>query len=118
MKTKTFNHYYKIFFVVIFSFSLLSLKAGNIKVKQGENKLTVKENTYSILKFSNSFSDLTYKDIKTENGVFTELSIPDYGNSNRIGDPKLPELKKLIEIPLGSVPEIKIIIYSTTEYKL
>ena len=118
MKTETIKHYYKILFVVIFSFAILSLQAGNIKVKQGENKLTVKENTYSNFKFTNSFSQLTYKDIQTEKGIFTELSIPDYGYSNKIGDPKLPELKRLIEIPFNATPEVKIISYSMTEYKL
>jgi hypothetical protein len=96
----------------------LHLYAGNIEVKPGETKLKVIQNTYSELQFSNTLTQLTYQNLKTEKGNFIELNIAGYGSSNRIGDPKLPMLRKLIEIPIGSVPYIKVVSYTVTYYKL
>jgi len=120
MKNKISKYYYKYIFIIIIACSALSLKAGDIQVKtkSADAKLTVKENTYSNFKFSNSFDHLKYWSVKTDKDLFTELSIPDYGYSNKIGDPKLPVSRKFIEIPFGSTPVVKVISYSMTEYNL
>ena len=108
----------RIMLVAVMSFIVFSLKAGDIKVKTGEAKLKVGENTYSKLQLSNTFTTLNYRNIKTDNGNFTELEIPEYGSSNAVGMPKLPMLRKLIEVPLGATVDVKIVSYSVTEYKL
>jgi len=118
MENVFIKNIYRILFTIILCALVISLKAGDIKVKSGDNKLSVKKNTYSELQLSNSFSLLSYRTVKTEKGIFSELSIPDYGTSMKIGDPKLPVLKKLIEIPVDAVPTVNIISYSLTEYKL
>ena len=56
--------------------------------------------------------------VRTEKGNFIQLNVPDYGSSNRIGDPKLPMLRKLIEIPVGANPSVKVKSYTITDYKL
>ncbi len=100
---------------IIYVFSAF---ADDIKIKQGSPELKVTVNTNSKLKAQNSFSTLSYKNIKTEKGNFSEISIPDYGFSLNIGDPKLPVLKKLIEIPFGASVNVKVISYSEKEYTL
>ena len=103
---------------VVFVFSVLYLKAGDIKVKLGEAQLTVVQNSFSKLTFSNTLTKLSYRTVKNNASFFTEMTIPDYGASNRMGEPKLPMLKKLIEIPEGATVNINIINYTITEYKL
>ncbi len=118
MKNLTIISNFRLLLVFLFSVSFLSVKAGDIKIKPGDPELKIVQNTYSKLQLSSSFTQLTYRNVKTENGMFMELSVPEYGTSNRIGDPKLPELRKLIEIPVGATPVINIISYSVSEYKL
>ncbi len=102
----------------VFLFSGLFLKAGDIKIKQGNAQLSVGQNTYSKLTFSNTFTKITYRTVKNLNSFYTEIEVPDYGASTRIGDPKLPMLKKLIEIPEGATVNINVINYTLTEIKL
>ncbi|MFA4852334.1 MAG: C25 family cysteine peptidase, partial [Bacteroidales bacterium] len=108
----------KTILIILMTFGILSLKAGDITVKTGNADLKVKQNTNTKLQLSNSFTKFTYRDVKTNKGMFTQLSIPDYGTSNRIGDPQLPMLRKLIEIPLGANVNVNVISYTLTEYNL
>lgn len=118
MKNFILKFHFRIILLALLSLSALKIKAGDIKVKAGEAKLTVTQNSYTKLNLSNSIEKLSYRTVKTEQGLFTELTIPEYGNSNVIGDPKLPVLKKLIEIPVGSTPTVNVISYTVKEYKL
>ncbi len=45
---------------------------------------------------------LQINEIKTRGGVFDEISLPGYGFSGRIGEPKLPVWSKLIAVPVGA----------------
>ena len=118
MKTFIQQISFRMLLVTIMSFSMLSLKAGDIKVKTGEAKLKVGENSYTKLQLSNTFTTINYRTIKTDKGNFTDVEIPEYGSSNAVGLPKLPMLRKLIEVPLDATVEVKIVSYSVTEYKL
>ena len=103
---------------IILFFNLICLQAGDIKIKAGNPELKVEQNSYTKLKLSNTFTKFTYRTVKNKNISFTELNIPDYGTSTRIGNPKLPVLKKLIEIPEGASVSINLINYTVTEYNL
>jgi len=91
---------------------------NNIKLKDGKTSLKVKENTYAKLRVTSSLNDFTYINVNTPKGIFTELIVPDYGVSNTTGNPKLPVLRKIIEIPQDADIEIKIISYNVKEYNL
>lgn len=104
--------------ITAFLFFSISLFAGDIKIKNGKTDLKVTTSTYTNLKFSNTFTEISYRNVKTTKGTFCELSVPDYGSSNRVGDPKLPMLRKLIEVPYGATASVNIISYTETEYKL
>ena len=45
----------------------------------------------------------------TNEGEYTHLSLPNFHLSRDIGEPELPEIHKLIEIPYNSVPRIEIV---------
>jgi len=112
------NPILKTMLIILMIFCILSLKAGDITVKTGNADLKVKQNTNTKLQLSNSFTKFIYRDVKTNKGIFTQLSIPNYGTSNRVGDPQLPTLRKLIEIPLGANVDVNVISYTLTEYNL
>lgn len=90
------------------------LGMGNIQAQQihlggPENRFSLTENTYQTLRFSNLLNTINWYDVITQKGTFTELTVPGYGLSNLVGYPKVPVLKKLIEVPLHSRPEIKVL---------
>jgi hypothetical protein len=116
--TKATMCLHRFMLILLLLFVGSSLNAGEIKVKSSESRAAVGENSYSKLQLVNSFTALGYDALSIDNGLFTELSIQDYGCSNKVGEPKLPVMKRFIEIPLGATPTVKITNYSMTEYKL
>lgn len=82
--------------------------------------LQIKENTYGSLVLINSLSiqDIQTLKVNTKKGMFSEFIIPEYGASNAIGDPKLPVMKKLIEIPVGATIKINTANSTYTDIKL
>ncbi|MCD6113077.1 MAG: hypothetical protein J7J86_07405, partial [Bacteroidales bacterium] len=100
-------------------FSSLILNANTLKInKEGKTDLKVKVNTYEKLSVINTLSDINYFDINTSKGIFTEFSISKYSNTSEIGSPKLPVMRKLIEIPFGAQIKINILSYKVKEYQL
>ncbi len=92
---------------------------GNIVVSDnGDNNLTLKENSYNLITLENRVSDIQFTRVKTNEGFFTLLSVKDYGYRLVEGEPKLPVIKKLIEVPLGATYEINILSKTAKEINL
>jgi hypothetical protein len=110
-------HFYTFFFAILLS---LSVRAGNdIVLKQGEtNKLTIGAASYQHLKVANTLSAMQYFNVKTTLGEFSKLFAEGFSGSDTYGNPQLPVLRKLIEIPPGVNPSVKVISYSVREYRL
>lgn len=108
------KHYF-IFILAI----LLTYKCYSESQSQ-PTQLTIKQNTYEKLLLVNTISltDINALKVNTNAGVFNELFIKGYGCSNFIGEPKLPVLKHLIEIPLGAKVKINASNSTYSEYKL
>ncbi len=107
------------FFFVLFFFGSFHLFAGNIIVNQSnKNQLQIQENTYSVLRLKSMVYSVDFSEVSTQNGTFTQLNIPGYGFSLIVGEPKLPVLKELIEIPLEAEANIKIINKAFKEFNL
>jgi hypothetical protein len=93
--------------------------AREIKINPaGRNSTTVLRNTSAHLLVSNTLSSFNSQLLNTGNGEFVALLVDSYSKNNTIGAPQLPVLSKLIEIPEGSTPEVKVISYDLKEYKL
>ena len=63
--------------------------------------------TYTIHRSDYNMVSLTFKTdipnvetVKTPEGPFSSISMPDFNSSNMVGCPQLPVLSKLLEIPL------------------
>jgi uncharacterized repeat protein (TIGR01451 family) len=117
------KHFLRNYHVVALMIALIfaqGLKAGNeIVFRQGQTgNLTVNESTYNHLQVTNTLSALQYFDVKTGKGEFTRLQAQSYAGSDTYGSPELPVLRKLIEIPQGAEPVVKVIGYTVNEYNL
>ena len=87
--------------------------AGEIIVNQNnKNQFKIIENSYSVLRLKTTVSLIIFSNIETQQGSFTKLNISNFGHSNIPGEPELPVLKELIEIPFNA--EVNINIISTT----
>ena len=93
--------------------------AGNIDVnKDLTTKLKITENTYSAISLTNTLSDINFAKVKTNEGIFTMFNVGEYGYSMTVGDPKLPVLKRLIEVPLNATYNIEVITQNYREFNL
>jgi hypothetical protein len=93
--------------------------AGNIIVNEnGSNSFTLKESSYSLIKLNNSVAEMDFMSVKTNAGNFTLFTIPEYGYSTVEGEPKLPVMKKLIEVPLNATFEISFLNQEFVEINL
>lgn len=54
----------------------------------------------------------------TERGNFTALTIPGYPSSREVGNPSLPMMTRIIEIPLGATPVVNVTSRTEQEYTL
>lgn len=105
--------------LAIFSLVSFTLTAGNIIVSEnGSGGLTVKENTYSFISLNSKVSDIGFMNVKTKAGNFTLFNIEEYSYTIINGDPKLPVLKKLIEVPVNATFEISILTQDMVEFNL
>lgn len=117
---KQFLHFYRLFITLVAILLTISLHAGNeIVLKQGQtSNLAVSESSYQHLKVVNTLAVLQYFKVKTVNGEFVKLQSSEYSGSDAYGNPQLPVLRKLIEIPLGAQPAVKVISYTVSEYRM
>ena len=113
----------KQFALLFLVFALLSfgLPAAGQDIKlnsQDETNFIITQNDYSVLSFSNKLADLSFFNVKTNKGTFQQINVPGYGHTMEVGNPKLPVLKRLIEIPVNSNISIHIISEQFQEYDL
>lgn len=82
------------------------------------NKLQVTESNYSTLQLRSSLSAFKTFGVKTPEGKFSELQVAGYTPSTTVGAPKLPVMRKMIEVPVSANPVVEIINYTVNEYDL
>ncbi|NOZ47349.1 MAG: T9SS type A sorting domain-containing protein [Chlorobi bacterium] len=106
---------------VLIAFFITSfLFAENYTIKLSENHEFVKisENTYQSLSITINLQEIKSFNVTSEKGLFNEINIPGLTSTGEIGTPKLPALKKLIDIPFGAKVTVEVKNYSVSEYSL
>lgn len=86
----------------IILFGSLSSFAGEIRISSGKTELQFTTGNYHQLTLTNTLSAIQFRDVNTRKGEFTELYVTGYGAGSSVGDPSLPTLRKLIEVPLNA----------------
>ena len=77
---------------------------------------TLRQNTISNLSIEFSTPQLQSSVVKAGDTLYTFLTMDGYGNSTKVGFPSLPELTKLIEIPLCDEVNVHIMSADYEEY--
>ncbi len=109
-------------FFLLFAFVFTGLFVSNASTiiinSEKKTELKVIENTYTVLRLENTVSGLSLKEVNTKNGIYVKAEIAGYGVSLSVGDPELPVLNGLIEIPYAATVETEIIRSSYKDYDL
>ena len=114
------KHYHlNIVIVLIAMFFANNLKAEQITLlENASTSMELIESSYDHLIIQNTLADFEYFEVNTPLGMFTELFVSGYGKPEKQGGPKLPVLRKLIEIPLGATIQTNVISSAYDEYTL
>jgi|GEM_PF-166907 PKD repeat protein len=85
------------------------VSCGNIILKENTStRAELTSNTVHHFTLQNSLSEINTLQVATPSGVFTELIIPGYYFTQQPGYPKVPVLRRLIEVPAGADVTIEI----------
>ncbi len=105
--------------ILVFGFLTFSLSARTIKTnKEGKTSLELVNKSALQLELVNYVGKLKFVFVETERGEFVRLQVPGYAKSQKIGSPELPFRGRLIEVPSGATPVVKITGYDVKEYHL
>ena len=89
-----------------------------IDVSGADTEFKMQQINPSILHVSMTTGDIVTFSENSDEGEFTRLSLPNFHISRDVGEPELPEVLSLIEIPQGAEPRIEIISSSYRDYFL
>ena len=98
----------------VFNYMFASL----IEVSGKTTEFTLKQLDQNILNFSLKTGDILTYEEEVNGEKFTRLSLPNFHISKDVGEPELPQIHRLIEIPQNASPRIEIIRSSYIDYSL
>jgi hypothetical protein len=94
-----------------FLLMIVGILLSNMATVQSQQLYRLTENSYDNIKLSYSFNvqDLQVKNIKTEQGTFSQLRFENMTPMQEVGKPELPTLTQLVEIPLCESVRVEIL---------
>ncbi len=103
----------KVLLIITAMFIILSIIANpqSIQLDSSRTESNLLSSSNKGIDIEFNVSSLNWFEVETSKGLFTEINIDSYTHTNKVGFPKLPMERKIIEVPLGAkvVPEIKVI---------
>ncbi len=105
---------------VLFLFSTIGVSQDHfIPLDRNNTEAKVLENSTNNLRMSFSLDGISGKDVTSKNGQdFTELYFGNGYYTGKVGSPKIPAFKRLIQIPFGAEVEVNVIGYSKKKMSL
>ena len=99
--------------VIIAGATIFNAQAQRVVINDANNTaLTVVSQDVRHLEMRNTISEFDYKTINTEEGLFTSFYTHVNSFAGKVGEPRIPVIRKLIEVPLGAELKISDISYS------
>ncbi|MBR6928730.1 MAG: InlB B-repeat-containing protein [Bacteroidales bacterium] len=90
---------------------------GRIDLRH-ETKAEITHSDFSTLRATFSYGSIESIEIATQRGTFSEIAIEGTYASGEIGTPELPASHQLLAVPFGATPQVNVISYTTTDYRL
>jgi hypothetical protein len=92
-----------------------------IQFRPGEEKvpqINVIQSDFDRVEFDVKVLGMWSEELQTKGGVFNQLSIPEYGITNVIGEPELPVIRKMVQIPYGAEVSVEVMSSEVSERSL
>ena len=89
-----------------------------IDVSGEKTNLKINHENPEVILINVNTGDIVITNKITDHGDFTQLLLPDYHLSSDEGEPELPEIHRLVEIPQNASPRIEIVSSKYEEYAL
>ncbi len=90
---------------------------GRIDLRH-ETKAEITHSDFSTLRATFRYGSIESIEIATPRGTFSEIAIEGTYASGEIGTPELPASHQLLAVPFGATPQVNVISYTTTDYRL
>ncbi|MCR5658819.1 MAG: peptidase C25, partial [Bacteroidales bacterium] len=103
------------FLLLVFAVSVTAQQT--IQLRSANRAECVKSDMKS-LKATFSFSGIEASELKNDRGTFSTITMPNTVMGGNVGEPQIPVVNKLIAVPLGATPNIRVTHYSSTDYNL
>ena len=103
--------------VLAMSTMLAVAQNGRIDLRH-ETKAEITHSDFSTLRATFSYGSIESIEIATQRGTFSEIAIEGTYASGEIGTPELPASHQLLAVPFGATPQVNVISYTTTDYRL
>ena len=105
--------------VLLLAFVTFSATYAQTKVQlHSTDKAECVSSDYQKLKASFSFASMEARNMDTQRGTFSWLSMANTVIGGNEGDPQIPVVNELIAVPFGAQPTIRVTGYSSTDYRL
>ena len=104
-------------FVLAMSTLFAVAQNGRIDLRR-ESKAEITKSDFSSLRATFSYGSIESIEIATQRGTFSEIAIEGTYASGEIGTPELPASHQLLAVPFGATPQVNVISYTTTDYRL
>ena len=108
-----------------FCLGAMSLQADSnqewIELTPGMDKIpqiSVLESDFQQVILDLQISGIWSEEVSTKGGIFNRLSIPECGITNVIGEPNLPVIRKMVQIPYGAEVDVDVISFEFEEKSL
>ncbi|NTW25168.1 MAG: Gingipain R, partial [Lentimicrobium sp.] len=108
-------------YVVAFMLTLMNFSESYAQVilkQNGSTGIKVERSDFNGITIKNNIAAINQISVTTEKGEFTEISAAGYSYTQETGNPKLPVMRRLIEIPVGATLEVEVVSYEEKEFKL
>ncbi len=92
----------KIIFANFLLFFCVSSFAQQLELSAETNGVVLTANTQNFFEAYSGIQGFEAIEINTPEGIFNKLIVPSYVHSKEYGKPELPQIQKLIEIPIGA----------------
>jgi len=94
--------------VLIAMTAMLMAQSGTIRLQNDNATSEILQSSPDGLKVRFALNQLDFFEVQSSKGVWTAISAKDYSSTNKVGEPKLPLLRKIISVPLGAELEFRL----------
>ena len=104
--------------IILIAISFLYSSELSIDLYYEKTDTRLLRNDMSGMEANFILSKIVSFDVNTPEGTFSQLNVPGYTHTGKIGAPKLPAIRKIIAVPFGAEIKITSLNYKSTEYVL